>query len=217
MKTYHKNPRQITEKQFSDLKRWLKELGDLSGIVHDLNSDEIISGNQRARAIKIDACETVLVEELEKPDEQGTVALGYIIWEEKRYNYRQVRWTPEWCERGNIIANKAGGEWDFDILANEFEIPMLLDTGWEEFELGLKVKGKKKNDEQPGEVEISPELFERHDYLLFYFDNDFDWQVACERFDIKPVVGRKVGKKTLEDKGLGRVISGASLLEALGD
>jgi hypothetical protein len=47
MKHYHKNPRQITKKQFADLQDSLKRLGDLSGIVHDLTSDEVIGGNQR--------------------------------------------------------------------------------------------------------------------------------------------------------------------------
>jgi len=47
MNKYHKNPRMLTEKQFKLLERDLKELGDLSGIVHDINSNEIISGNQR--------------------------------------------------------------------------------------------------------------------------------------------------------------------------
>ena len=36
MKHYHKNPREITTKQFKDLRGWLDELGDLGGIVHDL-------------------------------------------------------------------------------------------------------------------------------------------------------------------------------------
>jgi len=44
-KLYHKNPRQISERQYADLRRWLSEFGDLSGVVHDLNSDEIIVGN----------------------------------------------------------------------------------------------------------------------------------------------------------------------------
>lgn len=35
MQTYHKNPRQITTKQFTDLETWLRELGDLSGIVYE--------------------------------------------------------------------------------------------------------------------------------------------------------------------------------------
>ena len=41
-KQYHKNPRQITTKQMTMLAHDLAELGDLSGIVHNLNTDEII-------------------------------------------------------------------------------------------------------------------------------------------------------------------------------
>lgn len=45
MKAYHKNPRRITGKQVDDLADSLTDLGDLSGIVHDLETDEIIGGN----------------------------------------------------------------------------------------------------------------------------------------------------------------------------
>ena len=136
-KEYHKNPRQITGKQFERLADTLEILGDLSGIVHDLNSDEIIGGNQRSRVFDINKCEIVLTEEHSEPDRQGTVALGYVIWQGAKYGYRQVRWTPEQCEMANVVANKAGGAWDFDILANEFEMDDLLAWGFEPFELGL--------------------------------------------------------------------------------
>ena len=56
-KTYHKNPRTISEKQMSDLKEWIEELGDISGIVHDKNTDEIVAGNQRTEAIDIKKCD----------------------------------------------------------------------------------------------------------------------------------------------------------------
>ena len=137
MKQYHKNPRRITKKQYADLERWLRELGDLSGIVHNLNTDEIISGNQRSRVFDVNACEVVLTDGPHEPDEQGTVALGYIVWEGKRYAYRQVRWDAKRCEQANIVANKAGGEWDFDILANQFEIPDLIEWGFKPQELGI--------------------------------------------------------------------------------
>ena len=71
MKFYHKNPRQITGKQYGDLEKWLLEFGDLSGIVHDLNSDEIISGNQRGRVFDIDECEIVKAQEFDEPDAQA--------------------------------------------------------------------------------------------------------------------------------------------------
>jgi hypothetical protein len=137
MKLYHNNPRQITDRQYSDLSKWLEKYGDLSGIVHDLNSDEIIGGNQRSRVFNINECEVELTEQYEQPDEQGTVAVGFVIWGGKRYAYRQVRWPEEWSAEANVIANKAGGTFDFDILANSFEVPQLMEWGFTEFELGI--------------------------------------------------------------------------------
>lgn len=134
IKNYHKNPRKITDKQRADLKSWLRELGDLSGIVHDLNSDEIISGNQRSNVIDINRCEIDIGPE-HLPDEQGTVAMGYVVWEGQRYNYRQVRWTEKQREKACIVANKAGGGWDKEILASDFEMDDLLEWGWSEEEL----------------------------------------------------------------------------------
>ena len=137
MKDYSKNPRQITDKQHGDLKTWLAELGDLSGIVHDLNTDEVISGNMRSHVFVPDKCDIVFFEQLDEPDDQGTVAHSYIIWQGKKNSYRQVRWTAEQCEKANIIANKAGGSFDFDKLANEFDINDLMEWGFTEFDLGI--------------------------------------------------------------------------------
>lgn len=136
-KPYHKNPRQITAKQYEALAIDLAELGDLGGIVHDLNSDEIIGGNQRSRVFDLNACDVVLTEVLDQPDAQGTVAHGYVLWKGNKYAYRQVRWTERQAERANIVANKRGGTWDFDILADRFEVDDLLSWGFEPFELGI--------------------------------------------------------------------------------
>lgn len=135
MKQYHKNPRRISDDDLADLRAWLEELGDLSGIVHDLNSDEIIGGNQRGRVFDINHAAIELVEGPHEPDEQGTVAHGFIVWQGARYAYRQVRWTPRQCEKANIVANSAGGDWDALILASEFETADLLDWGFEKDEL----------------------------------------------------------------------------------
>ena len=160
MKNYHKNPRQIKDKQFRDLRAWLAELGDLSGIVHDLNTDEVISGNQRMRAIDIARCEIVLTEGPHDPDAQGTVAHGYVLWQGAKYNYRQVRWTAEQCEKANIVANKAGGTWDFDILANEWEKDDLLEWGFELEELGMLPDDETPDDPGP-QIDRAEELREK--------------------------------------------------------
>ena len=101
-----------------------------------MNSDEIIGGNQRSRVFDLNACGVVLTDILPEPDAQGTVAHGYVLWRGNKYAYRQVRWTARQCERANIVANKRGGTWDLDILADRFEQDDLLAWGFEPFELG---------------------------------------------------------------------------------
>lgn len=129
------NPREITEDEYHQLEKNLQELGDLSGIVHDQNTDWIISGNQRSRVMDINNCEITIVEEFKKPTKTGTTALGYVTWDGERFNYRRVDWTEEQCRKANITANKLGGSWDWDKLANEFDIPELTDWGFSEKEL----------------------------------------------------------------------------------
>lgn len=149
MKTYHKNPRTLTHKQQAQLLESLEDLGDLSGIVHNLDTDEIIGGNQRSSIFNVNTCEIEMTHESDTPDEQGTVGLGFIIWKEKRYTYRQVRWDAKRAERANIQANKLGGSWDFDVLANQFDVDDLLTWGFEPFELGIEPEkpepGKSEN------------------------------------------------------------------------
>ncbi len=153
-KPYHKNPRQITAKQYEALAIDLAELGDLGGVVHDLNSDEMVGVNQRSRVFDVNDCDVVLTEVLDAPDAQGTVAHGYVLWKGHKYAYRQVRWTPRQAERANIVANKAGGRWDFDILADRFEQDDLLAWGFEPFELGL---GEDVKSQEPVGVDEVPQ------------------------------------------------------------
>jgi len=135
MKQYHKNPRKITDAQKKALERDLKELGDLSGIVHDVNSDEIIGGNQRSGVFKINECQIEITAEYDPPTATGTIAEGNVVWQDERYSYRKVNWTPRQCEKANIIANSAGGDWDWDILVEDFQVDDLKDWGFEKNEL----------------------------------------------------------------------------------
>lgn len=138
MKHYHKNPRQITKKQMSDLQKWLVEFGDLSGIVHNIPTDEIIGGNQRSEALPgvlSGLVQPIITERFDEPLADGTVCRGYYDIDGRQYAYRGVNWDDKKAERANLIANKAGGTFDMDILANQFDLPVLLDSGFEEREL----------------------------------------------------------------------------------
>lgn len=163
MKHYHKNPRQITEKQFKQLQEWLEEFGDLSGIVHNIRTDEIIGGNQRAEAMHfMNGTKPTIERTYKKPTRTGTVKEGYFTYKGERINYRQVKWNDEKAERANMIANKAGGEFDFDIMANEWPIETLLNTGWTEKELQISGWdfGDESKDAEP-QIDRAAELLKK--------------------------------------------------------
>lgn len=134
MQQYSKNPRKITDAQLEQLKSNIKELGDLSGIVHDLNTDEIISGNQRSKVININECEIEIVKKYDEPNEQGTIAFGFVIFENQRLNYRQVRWNEKQREKACVTANALGGEFDYKILQSEFDTELLKGWGIEDID-----------------------------------------------------------------------------------
>lgn len=175
---YHKNPRQITKKQFADLQDSLKRLGDLSGIVHDLTSDEVIGGNQRMDVFDIKTAQIVIDERLPEPDEQGTVARGFVIWQGKKYSYRAVAWDDKTREEANIRANKAGGSWDFETLANEFEVKDLLEWGFAELELGIT-----NEPEEPEKTE--PETIPEQYMILIECTDEQTQAELLDRFNVE--------------------------------
>ena len=131
MKPYHKNPRTITESEQADLAQWLDELGDLSGIVHELNSDEVICGNQRVDVMGLLDASPIITERFDPPTRQGTVASGYYEKHGERYAYRAVRWTEKQSEKANIVANSAGGDWDIEMLG-DWDSEELAEWGMDE-------------------------------------------------------------------------------------
>lgn len=131
MRLYTNNPRQISRKEFEQLKRDLADLGDLGGLVHDLNTDQVISGNQRSRVFDLSKLQPVITQSFDPPTPQGTVALGYVEWQGERFSYRAVRWDDATARRANIRANMAGGSWDWGILANAWEPAELQEWGFD--------------------------------------------------------------------------------------
>ena len=95
---------------------------------------------------------------------------------------------------------------------------------WEEWkDIGRRiekmVKEAEAEERDAPQYPISPELYERHDYLVFYFDNEFDWNVACEQFGVEKVRDTRRGSSTMTEKqtGLGRVLKGSDLIRRVKD
>lgn len=129
------NPRKISIKQTDKLRETLEEFGDLSGIVYNRNTGNFVGGNQRSKVMDFDSCKIEYTEKKRKPDAQGTVALGFVIWKGKKYSWREVKWDEEKERRGNIVANKGGGEWDWVKLEEHFKEEELIEYGFSDDEL----------------------------------------------------------------------------------
>ena len=106
------NPGQISTKQYKDLKESIEKFTLCDPII--INKDmTVIGGHQRLKVCK----------DL-KHTEIDCVVLDLTKEEERELNIR---------------LNKSGGEFDMDILANEFDIDELVDWGFKEIELGLNI------------------------------------------------------------------------------
>lgn len=114
--------------------------------------------------------------------------------------------TPEDVNALRIVDNKTNeSDWDMDALLAE--LPEIDLTGFD-LEFG---GGKDKSESEPGEVEFSEELLLTHNYIVLYFDNDFDWSVAQDRFGLKET--KDLIPRKSQPTGIGRVVDGKKVLE----
>lgn len=114
---FKNNPRKISEEQFARLRDNLAELGDLSGIVYCRNAEALVGGNQRAAIME--NSQITITQEFDEPQADQTIATGVVFWNGNQFSYREVEFTNEQFLKANIVANAAGGEFDFEILTND--------------------------------------------------------------------------------------------------
>ena len=113
LKAYHKNPRNITEQGLKDLKKSVDKFG-LAELITINTDNTIIGGHARWQTLKAN----------------GTKECDCLI-PNRKLNDKEV-------EELNIRLNKnIAGTWDFDILANEFEMDDLIEWGFDKIELGM--------------------------------------------------------------------------------
>ena len=106
------NPRQISTKQYNDLKKSIQKFDLVDPII--VNKDmTVIGGHQRLKICK----------ELKYKD------VDCVVLDLSKEEEREL----------NIRLNKSGGEFDMDILANEFNIDELVDWGFKHIDLGLNI------------------------------------------------------------------------------
>lgn len=136
LKPYHKNPRRLTEKQFKEIEASITKFGltDKPLVQPD---GTIIGGHQRIKVLK---------------------KMGYkeipVLVADPALDEKEI-------EEAVIRHNKNTGEWDWDVLANCFEMPDLINWGFEEEEfLGLEVEdlgdAEDEEEEKPKQCKMCP-------------------------------------------------------------
>lgn len=123
------NPRKISDKQMSDLKRSLKKfnLVEIPAVDYD---GTILAGHQRIKALQL----------LERGDEMIDI----------RVPNRKL--TEKEAKEYLIGSNKLGGDWDFDILKS-FELDTLSFAGFDDIELAKFWDSENETKEDSFDVE----------------------------------------------------------------
>jgi ParB-like chromosome segregation protein Spo0J len=178
------NPRKISREMLGALKHNIEKFGLVDPLV--VNKDmTIIGGHQRFKACVELGHDKVpcVVLDLNKSKEQAL----------------------------NLALNNIGGEWDrtkLETILKDIESEDLNLTGFSDEDIEKYVKGMEL--ETP-EYDIAPRLMEEYDYIVLFFKNTLDFQVACSHFNVK--IQREDTRKKI---GLGKAIDGAGYLRRIG-
>jgi ParB-like chromosome segregation protein Spo0J len=180
------NPRLIKDDKFKKLVQSIKDFPEMLNIRPIVvNQDMIIlGGNMRYKACK----------------EAGLKEVPIIVADE--LSEKQQR---EFLIKDNV----SGGEWDWEVLANEWDNEQLESWG---MDLPIDLEDIKQTKDIPdiGQIEFSEELLLEHNYIVLYFDNPMDWEVAQEVYGLKDVkTNVTAGSQKI---GIGRVINGKDFI-----
>jgi hypothetical protein len=180
------NPRLIKDDNFKKLVQSIKdfpEMLDIRPIV--VNADMVIlGGNMRFKACK----------------EAGLKEVPIIVADNL---------TEEQQREFLIKDNVSGGEWDWSLLS-EWDTEQLEEWG---LDIPNNLEEIKETKDIPdiGEIEFSEELLLEHNYIVLYFDNAMDWEVAQEIYGLKQVKSKDSSDKT-KKIGIGRVLNGKNFI-----
>ena len=112
------NPRSITTTRLEKLGQSMHTFGDLSGIVFNVRTKNLVSGHQRMKTLG--KAKTRVVQH-PHTDNLGTIAVGHVEVQTDsgviKIPYRAVDWPIQREKAANIAANAHGGNFDKEKLA----------------------------------------------------------------------------------------------------
>lgn len=123
-----KNPRRMDKHDFASLIQSIKTFGDLSGIVLNRTTGQLVGGHQRIEAFKKLGGQPIIEEQFDVPNSVGTIARGHVLLGDEKFGYREVVWESSFENSANVAANRVQGQFDLDLLAEiTYELSQLED------------------------------------------------------------------------------------------
>lgn len=185
------NPRFIKDNKFKKLVKSIKEFPEmlkLRPIV--VNSDMVVlGGNMRLKACKEAGLKEVWV--LKADD----------LTEEQQKEF--------------VVKDNVGfGEWNWDVLANEWDRQELGDWGLEVVLTDEDIEEMNNPENIDTENIFATELDRNSNYLVLKFETDIDWIQAKTVFGLQTETSRRSNGKAW-NKGIGRVLNGTDAINKL--
>jgi len=188
------NPRELTKAQARQLRDSLTKFGMVDPVIVNVNEERpsiIVGGHQRTKVWESLGHEFI-----------PTVEVNLDLEKEKELNVR---------------LNKNTGQFDMDMLANNFDLDELIEWGFEEGDL----IGKEIDESEEGDdikVEKSLQVLPKNEYIIIYADEDSsEWEDLKELFKCESVRmgGCRIGSSS-EQYGIERVFDYKTFKERVG-
>lgn len=179
------NPRKLSQREAREIQDSLDEFGMVEPIVvnsADNRKNIIIGGHQRYNLCKARG--------------MGEMPVVYV-------NIPDIKKEQEL----NLRLNKSGGSWDWDKIF-DIDEEVLMTAGFTHKELESHYRFTKDKPE----VEFTEELYEQHNYVVLYFDNEVDWLQLKTLYPLDSVKALD-SREGYEKKGVGRVVKGSDFLD----
>lgn len=178
---WDKNPRQLSKHDAEHIHRSIDTFGLADPLIINLD-DRLIGGHQR-KLILLSNGATV----------------------ETRVDVRVPSrlLTDRECEELAIRLNKNSGDWDFDLLANGFEVPDLLDWGFTEEELQIGGFTFGEPSEDPGaQIDKAEELREK-----WGVESGQLWQLGDHRLICGDCTDKTVVERAMDGEKAGAIVT----------
>ncbi len=181
------NPRKWNDKEYKKLLASVEAIGLVEPIVVNKKTKNIISGNQRFKVATTLGYTQVPV-----------VYLDLSLRKEKLFNiaFNDIDFGFDDAKKQAILDELNLSEEDIELIQNV---------------LGLELKEVKLDttDDYEGEIQFSPIVHRRQDYVMILFDNNSDFINFVENMNLKNVYVQDKNKKV----GVGRVVTYETFLD----